>query len=223
MNKQFVVTAFFSATLPMLLGMAEYNNALDAQQRGDFNTAAQAWQQLASAGDPVAQYNLGMMYQRGQGVKSDLGTAQRWFTRAARQGLTDAYQQLNSQSVQPNQDAPRKVVNVASIEAKRVATAVSTDPVPQKWLVTQSAENYTVQLVTSTNEEIIQQYYTENKLQGQAGYFRSRRQGQYWYSLVYGSFATVAEASVAVEQLPVGLKKWSPWIRNISEVKEIIR
>ena len=223
MKKRFLGTAVFSATLPLLLGMGQYSNALDAQQRGDFNTAAQVWQQLATAGDPVAQYNLGMMYQRGQGVKTDLGTAQRWFIRAARQGLTNAYQQLNSQSVQPNQDAPRKPVNVVSTASNPVATPMGTDSTAQKWLVTQPIDNYTVQLVTSTNEEIIQQYYADNNLQGRAGYFRSRRQGQYWYSLVYGSFSTVAEATVAVDQLPVDLKKWSPWIRNISEVKNVVR
>jgi septal ring-binding cell division protein DamX len=223
MNKRLIVTTFLSATVPMLLGMADYNNALDAQQRGDFTTAVNVWQHLASAGDPVAQYNLGMMYQHGQGVKSDMGTAQRWFTRAARQGFAEAYQQLNTRSVQPNQETPHKMVTLATIAATPQAVAATRDSLPGKWLVTQSTENYTVQLVTSTNEEIIQQYYNENNLHGKAGYFRSRRQGQYWYSLVYGSFATVAEASVAVEQLPVGLKKWSPWIRNISEVKNIMR
>ena len=69
------------------------DDAYDAYQRGDFDTAAKTYRKLAERGDVVAQYNLGVMYDRGQGVPQDYAEAMRWYRLAADQGYADA--QLN--------------------------------------------------------------------------------------------------------------------------------
>ncbi len=46
----------------------------------------QRTQSLARAGDAEAQYNLGLMYDLGHGVKASTSRAAQWFTRAALQG-----------------------------------------------------------------------------------------------------------------------------------------
>ncbi len=43
-------------------------------------------QQLAEQGDAKAQYNLGVMYAKGQGVPQDYQEAVRWYRLAAEQG-----------------------------------------------------------------------------------------------------------------------------------------
>ena len=43
-------------------------------------------QTLAEQGDAVAQFNLGVMYQQGQGVSQDYQTALKWYALAAEQG-----------------------------------------------------------------------------------------------------------------------------------------
>jgi TPR repeat protein len=48
----------------------------------------------AKDGDPEAQNNLGVMYQRGQGVVQDYGQAAKWYTLAAEQGLVIAQDNL---------------------------------------------------------------------------------------------------------------------------------
>ncbi|WP_417513282.1 tetratricopeptide repeat protein [Minwuia sp.] len=53
---------------------------------GDYAGAVRIWKALAAEGDVVAQRNLGLMYQRGRGVKRDLGEAARWYRKAADQG-----------------------------------------------------------------------------------------------------------------------------------------
>jgi len=45
---------------------------------------------LARAGDAKAQYNLGMRYLAGRGVKKDSAEAAKWFERSSVQGLADA-------------------------------------------------------------------------------------------------------------------------------------
>ncbi|MBF0191464.1 MAG: sel1 repeat family protein [Magnetococcales bacterium] len=48
----------------------------------------------ATFGDAHAQYNLGLMYESGDGVKKDLKKAWDWFHKSAAQGLPDAQNKL---------------------------------------------------------------------------------------------------------------------------------
>ena len=59
-------------------------------QQGDHAGAAAAYAARADAGEAVAQNNLGVLYQRGQGVPPDPALARQWFERAAAQGLPGA-------------------------------------------------------------------------------------------------------------------------------------
>ena len=45
---------------------------------------------LANAGDATAEYNLGSMYYKGEGVIKDYKEAVKWFTKAAEQGFAMA-------------------------------------------------------------------------------------------------------------------------------------
>jgi TPR repeat protein len=58
-----------------------------AYARGDYATALQLNLPLANAGNAVAQFNLGLMYDKGNGVAQDYAEAARWFRKAADQGL----------------------------------------------------------------------------------------------------------------------------------------
>ena len=59
---------------------------IEAYKRGDYVAARAAWGPLASAGDAQAQYYLGHLFARGEGVARDPGQALRWFHAAAEQG-----------------------------------------------------------------------------------------------------------------------------------------
>jgi TPR repeat protein len=45
---------------------------------------------LAEQGNATAQYNLGVMYDKGQGVVQDYKEAGKWYLKAAEQGLAEA-------------------------------------------------------------------------------------------------------------------------------------
>jgi TPR repeat protein len=70
-----------------------FEDALVAAQRGDFATTASLLRPLVDAGDPAAQYNLGILYENGEGVPQDYFEAVHLYGLAARQGHPDA--QLN--------------------------------------------------------------------------------------------------------------------------------
>src|SRR5260370_40111903 len=65
-------------------------DALDAAERRDYATAIRLWRPLADKGEVDAQYNLGVMYDKGQSVTRDYAVAVSWFRKAADQGFAAA-------------------------------------------------------------------------------------------------------------------------------------
>ena len=84
----------FSLFLGLPSYSADYNKGLTAAQNGDFATALKEWKPLAEEGDAVAQYYLGQMYRRGEGVPEDYKEAVRWYKLAAEQGQAKAQYNL---------------------------------------------------------------------------------------------------------------------------------
>jgi len=61
-----------------------------AYDRGDYSTALLSLQPAAQAGDGLAQYYLGVMYLKGQGLPRNLHLALDWLSKAASSGAADA-------------------------------------------------------------------------------------------------------------------------------------
>ena len=73
-----------------MLAAADFNKGLKASQSGDFEIALAEWLPLAEQGNAKAQFNLGLMYQSGKGVKQNDKTAFRWLKLAGKQELVHA-------------------------------------------------------------------------------------------------------------------------------------
>ncbi len=65
---------------------AGFPAAVEAYDQGDYATAFAESKPVAEGGDADAQYLLGFLYARGEGVRRDIVRAYLWFTLAARQG-----------------------------------------------------------------------------------------------------------------------------------------
>lgn len=73
---------------------ADVKDGVDAWQAGKYPAAVAEWRPLAIAGDADAQFNLGQAYKLGRGVPADLGQAEAWYRRAAKQGHLQAEDNL---------------------------------------------------------------------------------------------------------------------------------
>ena len=62
------------------------NDALNAQDRGDFVSALRIFQSLAEDGDDRALFNLGLMYRHGRGVPQNNQLAVEYYWRSADKG-----------------------------------------------------------------------------------------------------------------------------------------
>jgi TPR repeat protein len=65
---------------------AESDAASKAFFAGDYAKAKQIWEKLATENDPAAMTNLGIMYEKGLGVKRDMKAAEAIYLRAANLG-----------------------------------------------------------------------------------------------------------------------------------------
>ncbi|MCH8977158.1 MAG: sel1 repeat family protein [Proteobacteria bacterium] len=90
---------FYIVILLMLSGvqttLADRNDGAYAYLQGDYETAYNTMISLANtSNDKLAQYYLGVMYMKGQGVEQDYEQAGEWFRKASKQGLGVAMYKL---------------------------------------------------------------------------------------------------------------------------------
>jgi len=85
-----IIALLAAATLADLAIAGPFEDGLAAAQSGNYGTALRLWRPLADRGDADAQYNLGVMYNNGDGVRQDYAEALKWHRQAAAQGNGNA-------------------------------------------------------------------------------------------------------------------------------------
>jgi hypothetical protein len=92
MHKHFriLLTALALWAGPVTVALADYQAGLDAYESGDYGAAFREFKLPADQGFASAQYNLGFMYENGQGVSQNYKEAVRWYRKAAEQGHASA-------------------------------------------------------------------------------------------------------------------------------------
>ena len=94
MMQRFLFAVFLVVAWATVAVAASIEEAEFAYDRGDYTQAARLFRPLAEQGIASAQFNLGMMYARGQGVPQDYQAALKWYRRAAEQGHASAQNNL---------------------------------------------------------------------------------------------------------------------------------
>jgi TPR repeat protein len=85
-----------AALIAAVPAFADFQAGLEAYQKGDYVGAAKEWRTLAEQGDPIAQFNLGLLYLDGHGVPQSSAEAANWFRRAAEQDYPQAQHNLGA-------------------------------------------------------------------------------------------------------------------------------
>jgi uncharacterized protein len=89
-----IFAAMLTFTLTAPAPAASLEDAVAAYRKGDYANALQLYRPLAEQGLAVAQFNVGLMYDIGQGVLQNYREAVKWYRLAADQGRPDAQYQL---------------------------------------------------------------------------------------------------------------------------------
>ncbi|HEY4981320.1 MAG TPA: tetratricopeptide repeat protein [Pseudolabrys sp.] len=133
-------------------GVAAYNDGVAAYNRGDYATALRLFRPLADQGVAIAQNNLGVLYEKGQGVSQNYAEAAKWYRLAADQGAAvaqynlgimyatghglqrnyiSAYMWLNLSAAQGNQGAENSRDRVARLMA--IAQITEAQKLAREW------------------------------------------------------------------------------------------
>lgn len=81
-----VVAMLSLFVMALALDSCEDFRADRAYRHGDYSATVKRLRYLAEEGEPRAQFDLGLMYDKGQGVRQDDQEALRWYRMAAEQG-----------------------------------------------------------------------------------------------------------------------------------------
>ncbi len=185
--------------------------------------AAYWYREAASTGYSYGQYNYGKMLLEGAGVDKNPKEAAYWLGLAALQGVDEAKGLLINKT-KWGTDQPRSNV----VES---TTTSSTPPKQQQikeilreaWVLNQSAKSYTLQLLSSKEEHIINDYLTNPTIPEPTAYYKANVLGEDWYSVVYGVFPTFEAAQQNMRLLPPGLLRYKPWVRTFADVQRAIK
>lgn len=94
MLKHFILSfILISFSLSVVQG-SELEDGFQAFKAGNYEQALRLWLPIAEKDDADAQYNLGILYQKGLGVEKNPKTAFIWYKRASANGHTDAMYNL---------------------------------------------------------------------------------------------------------------------------------
>jgi TPR repeat protein len=84
----------FSFAFALSPAHADIRAGISAYSEGDYETAYREWLSLAENGNPVAQYNLSLLYRHGKSRPIDLQTAASWCLKAANGGFARAQYEI---------------------------------------------------------------------------------------------------------------------------------
>lgn len=90
MHRFIIALSCFLMTLAAPISAQDFDNGLAAYKKGDYVTALKEFKHLADAGNIVAQFSIGYLYEKGKAVPQDYKEAAKWYTLAAEQGHAKA-------------------------------------------------------------------------------------------------------------------------------------
>ena len=109
------------------------------------------------------------------------------------------------------------------VTPKATPKSIAAQPLPQSWLLKQSARAYTLQILASSSKQNVLAFAKRNASIKPTAYYKKTVQNKQWFVLVHGVFSTREQALAAVKSLPKNITKNKPYPVKISEIQQIIR
>ncbi|WP_193017342.1 SPOR domain-containing protein [Proteus sp. FME41] len=84
------------------------------------------------------------------------------------------------------------------------------------------ASNYTLQLSGASRQDTLEAFAKKN-LNGNYAIYKTQRNGNPWYVLIYGNYRNISEAKQAVSSLPAPVQAKQPWVRPMKHVHQDLK
>ena len=141
--------------------------------------------------------------------------------------IVDSLLPAEQEAQETDQPTPDEVATAILSNAEPIADEI-TESEPQQslvgnaWYLTQPDDNFVIQLLAVTKQEISDKFINENGLQGQVKTYQSLRNGKPWWIVTYGSYSTLNDAKKGVTTLSDNVRKNQPFYKKISKIKQEI-
>lgn len=86
----------------------------------------------------------------------------------------------------------------------------------QTWIKQQNKNHFTLQLLGTHQKNTLPKYLKKHSLNSNAAIFKNKRNNKDWFTLIYGNYATKADAQNAANKLPKAVSK--PWVRSFASI-----
>ncbi|MBD3671586.1 MAG: SPOR domain-containing protein [Gammaproteobacteria bacterium] len=114
-----------------------------------------------------------------------------------------------------------QVVSPRSQQAKQVEEEADKSG-EQDWLFGRDPEHYTVQVLASRQGEAVTNFMKQHGLSKAGVVVSTRKQGELWYYLVYGDYATREQADEVTEALAQRVPGSQPWARSMQSLQQMV-
>jgi DamX protein len=91
------------------------------------------------------------------------------------------------------------------------------------WIIGQPADHYTLQIMSSREEQALLAQLRQERLNGDVAYFKANVNGELRYAAVFGVYPSQSAAEAARSQLPASLRKTNPWVRRFEAIQTLIQ
>lgn len=92
-----------------------------------------------------------------------------------------------------------------------------------RWLFDRNPKHFTLQVLASRNGLAVANYYKDRGLEGAGHILAYQKEGQQWYVLVYGDYASHEAADAAAQSLAQRLKDNNkPWSRSMVGLQQMV-
>jgi len=197
--------------------------------------AAKWYRESADLGYSYAQYNLGMLYKNGRGVKKDKNEAIFWLQIAALQGVKQAQDSLNEFG--KNAPSHKKLKPIQeplwNKEGKKFKrhnfSQLNKHTKPRKpifkndWVLKQNPKHFTLQIASGPKIDNLMQLTKAFPPKTEAAIYETIVKGKKYYGLLYGKYPNSKLAQEEAQNLPDKLQKWKPWIRKFSDIRSNLK
>jgi TPR repeat protein len=130
-RKESGMRSFVWLLLAATPAFADTAAGLAAFKNKDYQRAYREWKAAAEAGQPEAQFDLGLLYAQGLGVQRDMTVAANWYRKAAEQGNAEAQFALG-QMYSRGWGIPRDMAD--AIRWIQMANSPDSEGPPTDWL-----------------------------------------------------------------------------------------
>lgn len=108
---------------------------------------------------------------------------------------------------------PKPIYAPIVVETIKNVTSTNVHKANRKQYVLTQHRGYTIQLMGGSNMKALQTFVQLHSLTQKTRIIHAHYKNKNWYQLIYGHYATLQQARVVLNHLPVVLKIKHPWLR----------